>query len=113
MAEKFIGLLMASRTNAHMFHLNTKSFAEHTALQAYYEGIGPLLDAYAEAYMGKYGRLPMNRTNKKTTLSGKAYFRTLLTRIRGLRLPRDSYLRNIQDEIIALIRTTLYMLSLH
>ena len=36
-----------------------------------------------------------------------------LTRVRAIRLPRgDTYLKNIQDEIIALIRSTLYMLTL-
>lgn len=114
MAERFVGMLMSSRNQAHMYHLTTKSFAEHKALQAYYEGIVPLADAWAEAYMGKYGRLrkiQLNRVNSRT--SARMYFKTLLTRIRALRLPRDTYLKNIQDEVIALIRSTLYMLSLH
>ena len=34
-------------------------------------------------------------------------------RIRALRLPKgDTYLKNIQDEIVALIRSTMYMLTL-
>jgi hypothetical protein len=34
-------------------------------------------------------------------------------RVRAIRLPRgDTYLKNIQDEIVALIRSTLYMLTL-
>lgn len=111
--QRFVGLLMNSRTQAHAFHLTTKSFAEHKALQAYYEGIVPLLDSYAEAYMGKYGRFRKIITGRRTIARNpKAYFRTLLVRIRGMRLPRDTYLRNIQDEIMALIRSTIYMLSL-
>jgi hypothetical protein len=35
-----------------------------------------------------------------------------LAGVRRLRLPRDTYLKNIQDEITALIRSTLYMLTL-
>jgi hypothetical protein len=111
--QRYISLLMESRTQAHKFHLTTKSFAEHKALQAYYEGIVPLLDSYAEAYMGKYGRLGRIAANKRATRpSAKMYFRGLLSNVRSLRLPRDSYLKNIQDEITALIRTTLYMLTL-
>jgi hypothetical protein len=111
--QKFVGLLMNSRTQSHAFHLTTKSFAEHKALQAYYEGIVPLLDSYAEAYMGKYGRFRKITAGRKTIAKNpKAYFKTLLTRVRSLRLPRDTYLKNIQDEITALIRSTLYMLSL-
>jgi hypothetical protein len=93
--------------------LTTESFAEHKALQAYYEGIVPLLDAYAEAYMGKYGRFRKIITGRKSIAKNpKLYFRNLLRYIRGMRLPRDTYLKNIQDEITALIRSTLYMLSL-
>lgn len=111
--QRFVGLLMNSRTQAHAFHLTTKSFAEHKTLQAYYEGIVPLLDSYAEAYMGKYGRFRKIVAGRRTIARNpKAYFKTLLMRIRALRLPRDTYLKNIQDEITALIRSTLYMLSL-
>ena len=65
-----------------MYHLTTKSFAEHKALQAYYEGIVPLLDAYAEAYMGKYGRLKRFTIprNTRTRVGARAYFKGLLTR---------------------------------
>jgi len=116
MANRYVGLLMNSRTQAHAFHLTTSSFAEHKALQAYYEGIIPLLDSWAEAYMGKYGRLRRISINKrfmKDPTKAKAYFKSLLTRVRAIRLPRgDTYLKNIQDEIIALIRSTLYMLTL-
>jgi hypothetical protein len=107
---------MNSRTQAHSFHLTTSSFAEHKALQAYYEGIVPLVDAWAEAYMGKYGRLKrvsMNKRFMKDPKKAKLYFKSLLMRVRAIRLPRgDTYLKNIQDEIVALIRSTLYMLSL-
>lgn len=111
---KYIALLMRSREKAHMYHLTTKSFAEHKALQAYYEGIVPLLDAYAEAYMGKYGRLKRMTLprNARTRVSARAYFKGLLTRIRACRMPRDTYLKNIQDEVTALVRSTLYMLTL-
>jgi hypothetical protein len=116
MANRYVGLLMNSRTQAHAFHLTTSSFAEHKALQAYYEGIVPLLDAWAEAYMGKYGRLrrvSLNKRFMKDPTKARAYFKSLLSRVRAIRLPQgDSYLKNIQDEIIALIRSTLYMLSL-
>ena len=116
MANRYVGLLMNSRTQAHAFHLTTSSFAEHKALQAYYEGIIPLLDSWAEAYMGKYGRLKRVSLNKrfmKDPTKAKAYFKSLLMRVRAIRLPRgDTYLKDIQDEIVALIRSTLYMLTL-
>lgn len=109
-------MLMKSRTQAHQFHLMTNSYAQHKALQTYYEGIVPLFDSWAEAYMGKYGRLKRITSNKrfmKDPAKAKQYFKTLLVRIKKLKLPRsDTYLKNIQDEITALIRSTIYMLSL-
>ena len=115
-ANRYVGALMNSREQAHVYHLTTNSFAQHKALQAYYEGIVPLLDSWAEAYMGKYGRLRrvvMNKRFRQDPKGARAYFKTLLTRIRGMKLPKgDTYLKNIQDEIVALIRSTLYMLSL-
>ena len=111
--QKYVGLLMNSRTQAHAFHLTTNSFAQHKALQAYYEGIVPLFDSYAEAYMGKYGRFRRIIVGRRTIArNSKLYFRSLLTQLRRMRLPRDSYLKNIQDEVTALVRSTLYMLSL-
>ena len=114
-ANRFVGMLMNSREQAHAFHLTTNSYAQHKALQAYYEGIVPLLDSWAEAYMGKYGRLKRVSMNKRYMTDPKkarAYFKSLIARIRLVKLPKDSYLKNIQDEIIALIRSTMYMLTL-
>lgn len=115
-ANKFVSMLMNSRTQAHKFHLSTTSYAQHKALQTYYEDIVNLLDEYAEAYMGKYGRrmngLQLNSRFMKDPEKARAYFKALLARIQKLNLPTDTYLRNIQDEILKLIQKTLYMLSL-
>lgn len=114
-ANRYVGMLMNSREQAHAFHLTTNSYAQHKALQAYYEGIVPLLDTWAEAYMGKYGRLKRITLNKRYMSDPKkarAYFKTLLARIRLVKLPKDSYLKNIQDEIVGLIRQTMYQLTL-
>jgi hypothetical protein len=114
-ASRYVGALLNSREQAHVFHFRTNSYAQHKALQTYYEGIVPLLDAWAEAYMGKYGRLPRVTSNKRFTQDPKkarAYFKMLLSRVRLMKLPKDSYLRSVQDEITTLIRSTMYMLSL-
>jgi len=36
--------LLHSQTQVHVFHLQTKSYSEHKALQGYYEGIDALVD---------------------------------------------------------------------
>lgn len=109
---RFISLLMHSRTQTHVYHLDTKSFALHKALEAYYTGIVPLLDQYAEAYKGKYGvinrmvpMLKVDRNPKNAVL----YLTSLLELINKMKLPKDAPLRNIQDEITGLIAQTIYM----
>jgi Family of unknown function (DUF5856) len=114
-ANRYVGILMNSREQAHAFHLTTNSFAQHKALQAYYEGIVPLLDDWAEAYMGKYGRLKritMNKRYMSDPKKARQYFKALLARIRLIKLPKDSYLKSVQDEITVLIRQTMYQLTL-
>lgn len=114
-ASKLVMILMNSRTQAHAFHLMTNSHAQHKALEHYYEDIVGLLDSYAEAYMGKYGRLKLTAPNKRFMSDPKkarAYFQSLVRRIRLLKLPKDGYLMNIVDEIVALIRKTQYQLTL-
>ena len=114
-AEKYISILMVSRNQAHIFHLVTKSFATHKALQSYYEQIVPLADAWSEAYIGKYGRFKMRNFPTNTMKSAKkpiVYFRALISKIKKLKLPRDPYLQSIQDDIMVLLQSTVYMLAL-
>jgi hypothetical protein len=52
--NEYIGLLLQSRTQTHIFHLQTKSYAKHVALQSYYEDIVDLIDDIVEAYQSSY-----------------------------------------------------------
>jgi len=114
-ASRLVALLMHSRNQAHVYHLLTKSYAQHKALGKYYEKIVELFDDYSEAYMGRYGRFrafSVNSRVNKDPRKAALYFRQLNSKIRMLKTPSDSYLRNILDEIRALIRKTQYMLTL-
>lgn len=114
--SKFIMTLMNSRNQAHVFHLTTTSYAQHKALQKYYDGIVPLLDSYAETYMGTLnGRMTLKKVNTRhiqDPQKAKDYFKKLLVRIKKIKLPKDDALKNIQDSIEALIKSTIYMLKL-
>lgn len=109
---RFISMLMHSRTQTHVYHLDTKSFALHKALEAYYTAIVPLLDSYAEAYKGKYGAInrmsPMLKIDRNPK-NAVAYLKALMDLIEKMKLPKDAPLRNIQDEITGLISATIYM----
>ena len=52
---QFISTLFASRTQAHVFHLQTPSFAAHKALNEYYDEIVEKIDGLVESVSGIYG----------------------------------------------------------
>jgi hypothetical protein len=113
---KFISTLMSSRTQAHIYHLQTSSYAAHKALQEYYEEIVDLIDSYSEAYQGKYGiitgyiGLPSYREDDNFVI----YFGGLRIYIENARksLPQDDELLNVMDDIATLINTTIYKLKM-
>jgi hypothetical protein len=53
--DHLISLLFLARDLAHREHLKTKSYAEHVALNVFYEAVVENADAIAEAYQGQYG----------------------------------------------------------
>jgi hypothetical protein len=112
---KFLGTLMSSRTQAHIFHLQTQSFAQHMALDAYYNGIVDLIDAYAELAQGRYGIIRGYAMSGQMFEDDSAvkYFMGLQKFVDEIRksLPQDGELNNTVDEISALINSTLYKLK--
>lgn len=109
---KFLGLLMASRIRAHEFHLRTKSYAKHKALENYYNNIPDLTDSYAETYQGLSRRLvKIQNRNTNTSKSALPYFIKLYSSISSIKLAKSGPLRNIQDEILSLLAQTIYKLK--
>lgn len=56
-AGQFIALVFLGRDLAHREHLRTSNYAAHVALGAFYEGVIPLIDAFAESYMGRFNEV--------------------------------------------------------
>jgi len=113
---QFVSVLMASRTQAHIYHLQTPSFAAHKALNEFYDNIVDLIDGFVESYQGKYGIIT-GYTNvallEYQSCDGiKAYFTTLCAFIEKSRsiVAQDSYLQNQIDEMVAEIHSLLYKL---
>ena len=108
--------ILHSRNQAHVFHLQTQSFAEHKALNDYYDGVVELFDGIIESYQGKYGIIKNIKTfkiekykNCKKTIS---YFERLLEIIEENRdSVEDSYLQNQIDTVQELINSTIYKLK--
>ena len=110
--QDFVLCMLHSQTNAHILHLQTRSYAEHKALQGYYENIDGLIDDYVEAYQGKYGIIEGYGTDYQAPAKPLEYMMGLsdyLTQARAA-LPQDTELSNILDEMAALIDKTLYKL---
>lgn len=114
--SKMVSHLLHSRNQAHVYHLQTKSFAEHMALNGYYDGIVDLVDGLIESYQGKYGiiekytsfELNSYKSNKDTI----SYFNALQKNVDSLREDvDDSYIQNQIDTVTELIQSTIYKLS--
>lgn len=109
----FIGTLFQSRTQAHIYHLQTTgpgSFAVHLALQEYYEGIVSAIDELVESYQGKYGILYgyQMASSLREDSNYVKYFEALCMFVERSRvdLPQDTYIQNQIDEIEKLINST-------
>jgi hypothetical protein len=111
-----VSYLLHSQTQVHVFNLQTGSYAEHKALQNYYEGIDDLMDSLIESYQGTNGIVEEYKAFPIKKYGGNemvvAYFDNLKKIIDENRESADgSHLQNIIDEIIELITSTLYKLK--
>lgn len=112
-------ILFHARQQAHFWHLDTKSFAEHKALESFYTELLELVDKLLEEYMGKGNRIDFGSI--RMTFHGydkdkvREYLKKLTRYIvkskRGLK-ENESNLGNIMDEILGLVNRTLYLLTL-
>ena len=113
---EMISILLHSQTQAHTLHLQTTSYAEHKALQTYYEGIDGLVDTIVEAYQGKYGIVKGYKTMSFNDYKGNestiGYFQKLCDKVTELRdCCEDSWLQNEIDNVCTLLNQTLYKLK--
>lgn len=110
---ELFGLLLNSATQAHTFHLQTNSYAEHKALESYYEGIVPLTDILVETYQGKYGIVKGYSSYQIRDLGNSIEFlESIHSKVEQAKsLFTDSDLLNLLDEITALMKQTLYKLK--
>ena len=112
---KFLSTLMSSRTQAHIFHLQTPSFAAHKALNEYYDDVIDLIDSYAEMAQGRYGIIKGYTVASQIFEDDSVlkYFMGLQKFVDTIResLPQDGELNNTVDEISGLISSTLYKLK--
>ena len=117
----FVGTLLQSRTQAHIYHWQTQgagSYAAHIALGEYYDKITDLVDGLVESFQGRYGIVRGYKMSSNLREDGNfvTYFEALCKFVETTRaqVPQDSYLQNQIDTIVELIETTKYkLINLH
>lgn len=109
----FLMELMHARTNAHILHLRTKSYAHHMALGDFYDGIGDHADAIAEAYQGRYGIVEYPATPYKPENDPIMMIRSLRRYVDDNRtmVCHESEIQNLIDGAVELMDKTLYKLE--
>lgn len=115
---EFISKLNSCKQQAIFWHNETTSYAEHKALNKFYDGIEDLLDGLVESVAGVYGR-PVDYTthNPVNYIDNKQlqdYFRAVYEYVQTERknLYQESWIQNEIDEIAKLVATTRYFLTL-
>lgn len=116
--QNLASTLLGFAVQIHVFHWLTTSFAQHKALGDLYDGIHDLTDNFMEVYMGKYGRnigtntasmITYNSANVSDSISA---FESFLIGLSNELDPTDTDLLNIRDEMLSLVHTTQYLLTL-
>jgi hypothetical protein len=113
--KDMVSVLLHSQTQVHIFHLQTKSYSEHKALQGYYEGIDALVDGIIESYQGKYDVITKYNSVKNVDYQSNEqvikYFKALDTMIdKNRKEVKESFIQNQIDTVQELINSTIYKL---
>lgn len=113
---KFLGLLMHSRNVIHIKHLQTKSFAEHNALDELYNALPTFIDSIIEDFQGRTGNIindymfPVEDFNKKNPLEYVKGIRAYIDTNRKV-FGDYSEIQNKLDELISQFNSTIYKLT--
>ena len=112
----FVSTLLHSATLTHLMHFKTPSYANHVALNAYYDEIPELVDSLVESIQGAYETIIEPYPSMFGNGNGDdplAYMVSLRNYVRDYRdqMPQDSEIQNEIDNIANLINHTVYKLK--
>tara|TARA_R110000868_G_scaffold401066_1_gene676354 strand:- start:2859 stop:3230 length:372 start_codon:yes stop_codon:yes gene_type:complete len=115
MMGRLIALLFLGREVAHREHLRTKSYAQHVALNTFYDEIIGIADSIAEAYQGRHGiisNIPMLTNDTQGAID--VVLEKQLAAIEKLRytaVPKEeTAIQNLIDTAVELYLSTIYKL---
>jgi hypothetical protein len=114
--NEFIATLFLARELAHRYHLSTKSYSQHKALQNFYEDLLDLTDDLAEITQGAHGLLNIPILTEKKSYKEPLY--CIADKLQYIETNRykayskdDTALQNKIDEIVAVFLTAIYKLE--
>lgn len=113
MIGEFLLICFHARTNAHVLHLQTRSYAAHKALNEFYDEIVELADSFAEAYIGSYGLIEFPETPYEPHTDALKLLDEMdevAESAREALTKGDTHLLSILDGITALVASTRYKL---
>jgi len=110
--NKFVEKMFEARQISHNYHLKTKSYSEHKALENFYNDLLNHIDNFVETYQGQYGLL----TNLKMVANDcddvVSYLEDFCGKVKIFRENlKENHLQNILDEIVSLTYKTIYKLK--
>ena len=108
--------MLHSRTQIHIYHLQTKSFAVHKALNKFYYKVVDLFDGLVESYQGKHGIIENYKCDGyddyTSVESVIQYLQKLDKTIESSRKSvKESFIQNQIDTVQELIYSTIYKLK--
>ena len=115
-----VDVFLRVQNQLRILHWQTHSYAEHQALGKAYEGLDAMIDSFVETYMGKYGKRIMgdfststhNYDKAKPLMVLSAFGNYLQNDLPNSLDENDSDLLNIRDEMLSIVNTTKYLLTL-
>lgn len=111
-----VSFLFQLQISVKMFHWQTRSYAVHVASGQLFDRVVELTDAFIEQYIGTYGRPRMasNASVSVPNMTKSAMLSMLRDAMSYLstRVPRDSHLQNLRDELTGELAKMVYLLTL-
>lgn len=111
--QTLIAKLFEARDFAHGAHLRTNSYAQHKALNSFYDDIIDLADQFVETYQGQYGIIKFNFDAVKVGDPIPYFEDAAKMFMEGHNSidKKDTHLHNVLDEIIGTTYSLLYKLK--
>jgi DNA-binding ferritin-like protein len=116
---KLFAPLIKIQQQLRIFHWQSETYAQHKAFGEAYEELDELIDSFIETFMGKKGRVKAKVTyNIELDNLSDNYlvyiddYIAFLNNLTNELAPEDTDLLNIRDEMLQVLNTLKYLLTL-